>query len=108
MRKIAAGCWHCAWRFSSIVILNLLQDPRSIEMATLCIFSVKCSAAEIPDQVRNDGDFAHDAYLSVYRYPLSVHRSSHLMTNKALTHGSRSHGQHREGRPGSRQPIARS
>ena len=38
MRKIAAGCWHCAWRFSSIVILNLLQDPRSIEMDTVCIF----------------------------------------------------------------------
>ena len=39
-----------------IVILNLFQDPRSIEKDTARIFSVKCGAAGIPDQVRNDGE----------------------------------------------------
>jgi hypothetical protein len=28
-------------------------------------------------------------FKAVYRYPFTVHRLSHLMTSKALTHGSR-------------------
>ena len=31
-------------------------------------------------------------FKAVYRHPFTVHRLSHLMTNKALTHGSRLHG----------------
>ena len=37
-----------------IVILNLFQDPISIEKDTARIFPFKCVAAGIPDQVRND------------------------------------------------------
>ena len=39
-----------------IVILNLFQDPRSIEKDTARILGIKCGAAGIPDQVRNDGE----------------------------------------------------
>jgi hypothetical protein len=40
--------------FHPLVILNLFQAPLSIEKDTARIFSVKCVAAGIPDQVRND------------------------------------------------------
>jgi hypothetical protein len=50
---------------------------------------------------------------SVYRYPFTVYRPSHRMTNKALTHGSRftvsGHMVSDEmRRPNSQQPEARS
>ena len=45
-------------------------------------------------------DLAPDAK-AVYRYPFTVYRLSHLVTNKFLTHGSRStdNGQRMSGRP---------
>ena len=54
----ASGCRLPAYRLLTfyIVILNLFQDPISIENDTARIFPFKCVAAGIPDQVRNDGE----------------------------------------------------
>jgi hypothetical protein len=59
-----------AWLLLLIVILNLFQDPRSIEKDTARILGVKCGAAGIPDQVRNDGEgISHMTPQAVDREP---------------------------------------